>query len=287
MKQRRSKPYVRRAAAAAGALALTAAFCWWENNGLTLTRYQWSSPKVPKAADGFTIVQVSDLHNHSFGTEQGGLLSLVAQAQPDLIVITGDIIDRNRTDLGPALTFAAGAAVLAPTWYVTGNHEFSVEEGTRQTLFQGLARAGVHLLDDNWAQLELPGGAPLLLAGVSDTALRAGDVQNVLAAARAESGLEEALTLLLAHEPQYLKSYAAAGADLVFCGHAHGGQIRLPAVGGLFAPGQGPLPEYTAGLYQAEETTMLVSRGLGNSVFPLRVFNRPEITALTLRAEGA
>ena len=83
------------------------------------------------------------------------------------------------------------------------------------------------------------------------------------------------------------ESYAAAGADLVFCGHAHGGQIRLPAVGGLFAPGQGPLPEYTAGLYQAEETTMLVSRGLGNSVFPLRVFNRPEITALTLRAEGA
>ena len=184
-------------------------------------------------------------------------------------------------------TFAAGAAGLAPTWYVTGNHEFSVEEGTRQTLFQGLAQAGVHLLDDNWAQLELPGGAPLLLAGVSDTALRAGDVQNVLAAARAESGLEEALTLLLAHEPQYLQSYAAAGADLVFCGHAHGGQIRLPAVGGLFAPGQGPLPEYTAGLYQAEETTMLVSRGLGNSVFPLRVFNRPEITALTLRAEGA
>ena len=287
MKQRRSKPYVRRAAAAAGALALTAAFCWWENNGLTLTRYQWSSPKVPKAADGFTIVQVSDLHNHSFGTGQGGLLSLVAQAQPDLIVITGDIIDRNRTDLKPALAFAAGAAGLAPTWYVTGNHEFSVEEGTRQTLFQGLARAGVHLLDDNWAQLELPGGAPLLLAGVSDTALRAGDVQNVLAAARAESGLEEALTLLLAHEPQYLQSYAAAGADLVFCGHAHGGQIRLPAVGGLFAPGQGPLPEYTAGLYQAEETTMLVSRGLGNSVFPLRVFNRPEITALTLRAEGA
>ena len=149
MKQRRSKPYVRRAAAAAGALALTAAFCWWENNGLTLTRYQWSSPKVPKAADGFTIVQVSDLHNHSFGTEQGGLLSLVAQAQPDLIVITGDIIDRNRTDLGPALTFAAGAAGLAPTWYVTGNHEFSVEEGTRQTLFQGLAQAGVHLLDDD------------------------------------------------------------------------------------------------------------------------------------------
>ena len=100
-------------------------------------------------------------------------------------------------------------------------------------------------------------------------------------------GQRQALTLLLAHEPQYLQSHAAAGADLVFCGHAHGGQIRLPAVGGLFAPGQGPLPEYTAGLYQAEETTMLVSRGLGNSVFPLRVFNRPEITALTLRAEGA
>lgn len=263
-------------------LLALAFFCWWQNNGLTVTRYQLSSDRVPDGLDGYTIVQVSDLHNKLFGGGQAGLLEKIAQAEPDLIVITGDIIDRTHTELEPALALARGAAALAPVYYVTGNHEFSVDSSDYTQLMVGLGQAGVVLLDDQTRELALPGGVSLVLTGLSDRSLR-DDTLTRLAEGWPEG--EGVFRVLLAHEPQYVERYAASGADLVFCGHAHGGQIRLPWIGGLFAPGQGVLPRYTSGLYPVEHTTMVVSRGIGNSVFPLRLFNRPEVVVLTLNAQ--
>jgi predicted MPP superfamily phosphohydrolase len=89
--------------------------------------------------------------------------------------------------------------------------------------------------------------------------------------------------ILLAHEPQYLPDYAAAGVDLVFTGHAHGGQWRIPFTHqGLYAPDQGLLPDMTEGVFTEGGTSMVVSRGLGNSAFPLRAFNRPELIVMRL-----
>ena len=277
MKQRTRKFPIRRTAAAAGALALTAAFSWWQNNGLMLTRYTAVLPGLPEELEGLTLVQVSDLHNKRLGKGQAVLLEAVARAEPDLIVLTGDLVDRRHTDLEPALEFAGGAAALAPTCFVTGNHELALPAETLRQLEEGLAAAGVILLDDRTEELPVPGGGSLVLAGVSDRSLREGGLRNLGAA-----WAEDAFTVLLAHEPQFWEDYAASGADLVFCGHAHGGQIRLPLVGGLFAPGQGFLPRYTAGIYELGETRMVVSRGIGGSVFPQRVLNRPEVVAVTL-----
>ena len=179
-----------------------------------------------------------------------------------------------------ALELVRGLVALAPVYYVTGNHEWVLSSQVRGELLTGLEEAGATVLEDRVTRVAL-GEGYLTLAGLSDGSLK-GDALERLAAdfPRGE------LTLLLAHEPQHLERYAATGADLVFSGHAHGGQVRLPLVGGLYAPGQGVLPELTEGLHTAGGTTLVVSRGLGNSTFPLRLFNRPEVVAVTLRAEG-
>ena len=266
---------------AAGAVlaVLAVPFGWWQNNGLTVSRYEYAAEKVGRELDGFTIVQISDLHNHRFGPGQSRLIEAAAGLEPDLIVITGDIVDCHRTDLAPALELVRGLAGLAPVYYVTGNHEWVLSAAVREELLAGLEAAGAAVLENRTAQISAGEGG-FTLIGLSDRNLTDGTLANLM------DGIPEGtLTVLLAHEPQHWDRYAAAGADLVFSGHAHGGQVRLPLVGGLFAPGQGVLPELTEGVHTAGEAALAVSRGLGNSIFPLRLFNRPEVVAVMLRAQ--
>lgn len=257
---------------AAAALCL---FCWWQNNGLMTTELTVTSPEIPETLSGARIVHLSDLHGKDFGER---LIDRVRAAAPDLIVVTGDLIDRSTDDLAPALRQMAACAALAPTYYVTGNHEaVSPRWGT---LREGLIKAGVTVLEDERAVLELRGEA-VSLAGLHDPAFGGFTAQAVSALCP-----EDAFAILLAHRPERLDDYAAGGADLVFSGHAHGGQFRIPGLGGLVAPGQDFFPAYTSGLYRQDGTVMAVSRGLGNSIIPLRLLNRPEVVVVTLRAEG-
>ena len=251
--------------------------CRWQNDGLMLTRYTAALPGLPAELEGLTLVQVSDLHSKRLGEGQEVLLDAISRAEPDVILLTGDLVDGRRPALEPALELGRGAAALAPTYYVTGNHETSLPWKTYEQIEDGLESAGVVLLDNRTEELTLPGGGRLVLAGLCDDNLRDGTLERLSAA-----WPEDAFTVLLAHEPQYIENYAKSGVDLVFSGHAHGGQIRLPLVGGLFAPGQGFLPKYTAGIYKLGETRMVVSRGIGGSLFPQRVFNRPEVVTVTL-----
>lgn len=251
--------------------------CRWQNDGLMLTRYTAALPGLPAELEGLTLVQVSDLHSKRLGEGQEVLLDAISRAEPDVILLTGDLVDGRRPALEPALELGRGAAALAPTYYVTGNHETSLPWKTYEQIEDGLESAGVVLLDNRTEELTLPGGGRLVLTGLCDDNLRDGTLERLSAA-----WPEDAFTVLLAHEPQYIENYAKSGVDLVFSGHAHGGQIRLPLVGGLFAPGQGFLPKYTAGIYKLGETRMVVSRGIGGSLFPQRVFNRPEVVAVTL-----
>lgn len=252
--------------------------CRWQNDGLMLTRYTAALPGLPEELEGLTLVQVSDLHSKRMGEGQEVLLNTISQAKPDVILLTGDLVDGRQPELEPALELARGAAALAPTYYVTGNHETSLPRKTLEQIENGLEAEGVVLLDNRTEELSLPGGGTMVLTGLCDDNLGDGTLERL-----SVSWPENAVTVLLAHEPQYIENYAASGVDLAFCGHAHGGQIRLPLVGGLFAPGQGVLPKYTAGIYQLGETQMVVSRGIGGSLFPQRVWNRPEVVAVTLK----
>ena len=198
------------------------------------------------------------------------------RAEPDIIVFTGDLIDSRNTQVDVALDFVEMAVGIAPCYYVSGNHESRT--GQWLALRQGLLEAGVRVLEDEAAMLERDGES-VVIAGLRDPDF-GGDFYGALESVTAREGY----TILLSHRPERMDAYAACGADLVFSGHAHGGQIRIPFVGGVVAPHQGWFPEFDSGLFRLGDTVMLVSRGLGNSMIPLRINNRPEIILAMLKA---
>ena len=278
---------------AALALAVLAALLLagnaWANARVWNARVEIRDEKIPAAFDGFVLCQVSDVHNEARGEGNAALLRALREAAPDLICITGDFLDSRRTDLDFALELAGQLAEIAPAVYVTGNHE--ARRMDLSALEAGLAARGVQVLRDDWMPLAR-GGEEIALLGLDDPGFSAGEgwtlsegldqTQARLSALLAQAG--DRFSLVLSHRPELLPAYAEAGADLVLSGHAHGGQVRLPGIGGLFAPGQGILPRLTSGVHARGETRLVVSRGLGNSAFPLRVFNPPEIVTVTLRA---
>lgn len=285
-----SRKQVWAVALALAGVALTALVLWlaWGNQALTVTRLTVESQQVPAPFSGFRIAQVSDLHNAQFGPDNQDLLALLEAEHPDLILLTGDLVDSRRTDLEIAIAFGTRAAQIAPTYYVPGNHEARLSHQDLETLRQGLESGGVIVLENRSEPLERD-GAYITLAGVYDpnfyTDYLMNDSALVMDPLLSGQDLEQQdYTVLLSHRPELLDTYAAHPVDLVFAGHAHGGQIRLPGIGGLAAPDQGLFPKYDAGLYTQEGTQMVVSRGLGNSIFPLRVNNRPELVLVELKA---
>ena len=278
----------------------TAAFCmvsvllalaiWtvWGNTALMVSTVAISSSRIPPAFSGFRIAQVSDLHNAELGKDNSTLLRMLSDSRPDIIVITGDLVDSTHTDIDTALAFAKKAVQIAPVYYVTGNHEARLTEYER--LRNGLETAGVTVLEDKTVWLERDDGK-IMLIGLSDPDFTVkGDMFGEapsMAGTKLESliGSEGSYTILLSHRPELFETYVDCGIGLVLSGHAHGGQFRLPFIGGLVAPDQGLFPKYDAGLYTDGSTDMVVSRGIGNSIIPFRFNNRPEIVLVELCAE--
>lgn len=269
-------------------IILTASYLVWQNNAIQVSYFNHSDSAIPEPFDGYKIVQVSDLHNKDFGDQ---LIDKVADEEPDLIVVTGDVIDRNRTDIPVAVEAMEDLMEIAQVYFITGNHE--IASGVYSELQIEMSRIGVIDLDNATERLEIDGES-IGLVGIEDPLLLLlDDVEEagspeILIQTRIEELLEEAGTdfnMLLSHRAELMEIYRETDVDLVFTGHAHGGQIRLPLVEGVFAPSQGFLPDYTSGMYNQNDTTMILSRGLGNSVFPLRINNRPELVVVTLQSE--
>ncbi len=266
-----------------------ALFIWtiWGNTALTVSNIKISSSHIPAAFSGFRIAQVSDLHNAEFGKNNTELLKLLSESRSDIIVITGDLIDANHTDVGIALGFAQESVRIAPTYYVTGNHEAASPQ--YDTLKAGLEEAGVIVLEDEAVSLER-NGETITLLGLGDPDFTVkGDMfgeTSAMVSTKLRNLIddESRYTILLSHRPELFETYTDGGIDLVFSGHAHGGQFRLPFIGGLAAPNQGLFPQYDAGLYTDGGTSMVVSRGIGNSIIPFRFNNRPEIVLVELNA---
>lgn len=235
---------------------------------------------LPPAFDGFRVVQISDLHGRTFGEDRQELYRAVTEAAPDIIAITGDFAE----DAAVAADLCAPLCAIAPTYFVSGNHE---QRKTDYAAFcAALTHCGAHIMDNERADI-LRGGASITLAGLCDptflpTPILYGSYdtqyEEIL---RAMAFDAEDFVLLLAHRPEYFETYCNQQVDLVLTGHTHGGMVRLPLIGALYAPGQGFFPRYGAGLYRQNDTVLYVSRGLGGS---FRVLNPPQLCVLELRS---
>lgn len=271
---------------AVAVIVLVALVIWiaWGNTALELNTYTISSSKLPQSFDGYRIAHVSDLHNTEMGKDNEKLLVMLRDADPDMIAITGDLIDSRNTDIEVALQFIREAVKIAPCYYVTGNHEARVNEYGE--LKAGMEAAGVTVLEDAKFEISID-GETIMLIGVNDPSYQTdylfGDAETVMDTKLEELHTEDdVFTILLSHRPELFDIYADHGMDLILSGHAHGGQFRLPFIGGLVAPNQGLFPEYDAGIYTEGNTNMLVSRGVGNSILPFRINNRPEVILIEL-----
>ncbi len=260
----------------------------WGNTALMVNTITICSNRIPSAFSEFRIAQVSDLHNTEFGENNIRLLNMLSENTPDIIVITGDFVDSRHTDIDIALDFVKEAVQIAPVYYVTGNHEASLSE--YEKLKTSLEMFGAVVLEDKAIPLE-NNGEKITLIGLSDSDFTIrGDVFGEVPAMTSTKlrnlmDAKNGYTILLSHRPELFETYVDCDVDLVLSGHAHGGQFRLPFIGGLIAPNQGLFPKYDAGLYTDNNTNMIVSRGLGNSIIPLRFNNRPEIVFVELNTE--
>jgi len=249
------------------ALAAGAAFLLQQTNSLKTTRYTWESPRVPPGFDGFTIALVSDLHNKRFGKEQARLVKAVRELQPDMIAITGDFIDLSTKNLDFAREFLEGVKDLAPMYWADGNHD--PNSPFYQDLHELLAEYGVIALAGDRVALAR-GGGEMTLAGYPYWEL----YYPIVSA-----------DIMLYHGPDEFGRFAVLGCGLVLSGHNHGGQIALPGGRAVVGPNGSSFPQYSGGVYTENDTTMVLSRGLGTSVIPFRAFAPPEVVGIELKSE--
>lgn len=263
-------------------------FFIYQNNAIVITEHNYANKKLPKGFDGYKILHISDLHNKNY---HGKLSGKIKEVKPDIIVITGDLIDRRNTRIDIAKEFVEEIAKIAPIYYVSGNHEQL--SGEYDKLKEELEKLDVKIVDNSYIELNRDSDS-IGLMGIADPKINQSEGDYLFndsteyvksSITDLYENIDTDFNILLSHRPEQFTVYKEMNVDLVFSGHAHGGQIRLPFIGGVIAPNQGLFPKYTEGIYKDGQTSMVVSRGLGNSLFPFRIFNRPELVIITLKSE--
>lgn len=278
---------------------LLAIFLYYQNNHLGLSKYEIENKNIPSEFDGYKIIQISDLHSKEFGESQKKLVEKIKKSKPDIVVFTGDMVDRRALRLSPFLNVIKCLEDVTPMYYVFGNHEMFYEpynENSKegQRIRSELKKTNVVLLENEAVEIKR-GEDTLKLLGISDPSnpfVGNDRVEMIPEVDRAKMSInmarenkreQNSFELLLSHRPELLDLYENEKIDLVLSGHAHGGQIRIPFIGGIIAPNQGFFPRITEGVHEKGETKLVVSRGLGNSLFPFRILNTPEIVEITLK----
>lgn len=253
---------------------------------LTITQYQIET----EFSESLRIVQLTDLHSCSFGEDNADLIELVAQQEPDLILMTGDMLDRRDENADVVCTLIEKLCSVAPVYYGYGNHETAWMERTGESLTPVLTEAGATVLDVEYVDITIQ-GQELRLGGYHGYYRQPGMYSVTQEQREEELSFAEAFEntdrykLLLCHIPttwldwEYIDKYPI---DLVLTGHYHGGQIRLPLVGGLYAPYVGWFPPYTEGIYYGEQATCILSTGLGSGPNISRLNNPPRVVVVDL-----
>lgn len=258
----------------------------WGNVTVKTSVYEIGDSNIPKGLEGYRIAQISDLHNAEFGQNNEKLLTILRRESPDTIVFTGDFVDSSHTDLEVAISFAEQAAKIAPCYYVTGNHEAWLQE-QYAVLEQRCKDCHVEVLHNETKTITVHDDS-IQLIGIDDPDFVSSDSgildieKSIISTEIQKANSQKGYQILLSHRPEVFDVYAEHHINLALCGHAHGGQFRLPWIGGLIAPNQGWFPKYDSGIYQQDDTYMVVSRGIGNSIIPIRWNNRPEVVMVVL-----
>ena len=256
-----------------------------QNKKLKVRKTTLKFDKLPQAFDNFKIAQVSDIHCDKVGHSDLSFINKIKNFNPDMIVITGDILDSYNNNMDIAYNILSQLAIVAPCYFVSGNHELRLPEEYEQLINRMKKLNITHL--HNSKLFITKNNESINLVGVEDYNFFNNE-DNLNHRANFIKTLKELYSsnhfnILLSHRPEKFPIYADIKYELIFSGHAHGGQWRIPFVGGIFSPSQGFFPKYTNGNYVLEDSTMIVSQGLGNSSFPIRINNRIELILATLK----
>lgn len=271
---------IRRLLALLALFALAAGFVYWQNFTLQVEPVELLFESLPPQFDGLRVAELSDLHGRSFGKNNVRLLRTLQKARPDMICICGDLFDE-KTDLTMLEPLLTGLTDIAPVYYVTGNHEWQVKN--LREILQKMRAWGVTVLENEERVLSR-GGAEMVVAGVHDPC-GPYDMKTPAALVRElRSAQGNDFILMLSHRNDELAMWSQLGVQLVLSGHCHGGVVRLPFVGGVFGTRRELFPEYDAGVYRQDGTTLFVSRGLGYTNVHFRLFNRPHVPIMILRS---
>lgn len=267
-------------------IILSVLYLYCENNNLQISNYSITNNNFPGEFNNYKIVQISDFHNTKSKRLARDLVKEIKNQKPDIIVLTGDLIDANKEHMDISIDFIKEINNTAPIYFVTGNHEASINDYSE--LKNKLEENNVTILD-NESQVIKKKSSEINIIGINDPTMKHSHYEtdeNII-----EFELDsidynkDNYTILLSHRPELFEIYVDNDINLVLTGHAHGGQIRIPFIGGLIAPNQGLFPKYTNGKIEQDDTTMIVSRGIGNSILPFRINNRPELVLITLSSE--
>lgn len=262
----------------------------WQNVNVKITRYHIYSQNLPTNFNDYRIVLLSDIHSKNFGIGQKALLSRVKKTHPNLILIAGDWVDAKHGQFSNCTEQAKLLSKIAPVWAIYGNHELrKIRKTGQDNMHRALCDSGVHFLHTSGTRIERE-NSYINLIGIEDDTKphtrkkkRTQNITNMLS--RVMHGtLPDEFTILMAHHPEFIDIYSNEPIDLVVSGHAHGGQVRIPFVGGLIAPNQGLFPRYTSGKHKKNNTQMIISRGLGGFK-PIRIFNQPEVVVISLHKD--
>lgn len=260
-------------------------FIVYDNLKLDITEYTLENDNSPESFNEFKIVHLSDLHNTEFGKDNEKLLKIIKEQKPDAVFVTGDSIDGFYTNIQIPINLFKETLKICDVYLVVGNHESRVNINVYNEFIDALTEIGVIVLKDSSAYIKKD-EEKIQVIGLKDASEYKADYNNDYGdkITEAINNLDDKNTfsILLSHHPELFPEYKNTEVDLVFSGHAHGGQFRLPFIGGIIAPEQGLFPEFDAGVFNKNNTTMVVSRGLGNSIVPVRINNSPEIVVVTL-----
>ena len=268
-------------------------FCYYQNNGLIITKIKINCNIKGKVK----IVQLSDLHSKEFGENNYNLFKKVIEQDPDILFATGDIIDSNSKNIDSIIKLLSDINKIVPVFYIPGNNEVRIEK--LEEILNKLKDEKINVLNNEIISINVKQNRINILGLVEGKNFKEKFLVNKAKGTYSYEGDKElfnrlekksGLKLVLSHYPENFeaagdKSYSKYNFDIMFSGHAHGGQFILPGIGGLFAPGQGIRPKYYGGLY-GNKNKLVVSRGLGNSGFPLRLFNRPDIVVVDIEQKN-